>query len=59
MLVFVFYLFNQPPMLFNRVTRDEIEAERARAASTARSKRSSPRPFEARRDALDVLAESA
>jgi Na+/proline symporter len=28
-LVFVFYLFNEPPMLFNRVHHDRLQAERA------------------------------
>ena len=43
-LVFVFYLFNQPPMLFNRVHAETGRAERARGRVPARSRRSSRRP---------------
>ena len=43
-LVFVFYLFNQPPMLFQPVRGREDPEERARRRAPARSSRSSRRP---------------
>ena len=42
-LVFVFYLFNQPPMLFNPVHAEKVRAERARGGVPGSSSRSSRR----------------
>jgi Na+/proline symporter len=54
-LVFVFYLFNQPPMLFNRVHADKIEAS-PRAGEYRALEAEFTRAFEARRDATTQLA---
>ena len=42
-LVFVFYLFNQPPMLFNPVHEARVQAERARRPVRRRPSSASPR----------------
>ena len=53
-LVFVFYLFNQPPMLFNdRCVVREDPAERARRRATTRSRRQFTQRLRARRDGGD------
>src|SRR5688500_2910696 len=54
-LVFVFYLFNQPPMLFNRVHADRI-ASSPRAAEFQALESDFTRAFETRRAATEVLA---
>ena len=54
-LVFVFYLFNQPPMLFNRVHAEKIEKS-ARAGEYRALEAEFTRAFEARRDATTELA---
>ncbi len=54
-LVFVFYLFNQPPMLFNRVHAEQIERS-ARAGEFRTLEAEFTRAFEARRDAATSLA---
>jgi len=54
-LVFVFYLFNQPPMLFNPVHRARVEAS-PRAAEYAALEREFAARFEERRQAALVLA---
>ena len=54
-LVFVFYLFNQPPMLFNRVHAEKIEKS-ARAGEYHALEAEFTRAFEARRDATTELA---
>ena len=45
-LVFVFYLFNQPPMLFNRVHAERIDDERSRRRSSSGSRREFAAAFE-------------
>ncbi len=55
-LVFVFYLFNQPPMLFQPVDVEKIAEERARRRATRRSSREFTQAFEARRAASTTLA---
>ncbi len=57
-LVFVFYLFNQPPMLFNRVHADKI-AHSARAGEYAALESEFTTAFETRRDATQRLAAAA
>ncbi|HET9263317.1 MAG TPA: sodium:solute symporter [Vicinamibacterales bacterium] len=54
-LVFVFYLFNPPPMLFNRVHAERIE-QSARAAEYRRLEGEFARAFGARRSAAEALA---
>jgi len=54
-LVFVFYLFNQPPMLFNRVHAEKV-ANSARAGEYQVLETEFTRAFEARRGAAEVLA---
>src|SRR5688500_2028331 len=54
-LVFVFYLFNQPPMLFNRVHADRI-ASSPRAAEFQALESDFTRAFETRRAATEILA---
>ena len=54
-LVFVFYLFNQPPMLFNRVHAEKIEKS-ARAGAYHALEAEFTRAFEARREATTELA---
>jgi Na+/proline symporter len=54
-LVFVFYLFNQPPMLFNRVHAKTIENS-ARAGEYRALEDEFSRAFEARRGASTALA---
>jgi Na+/proline symporter len=54
-LVFVFYLFNEPPMLFNRVHADAIERS-TRAGEFRALEVEFNRAFEARREAATVLA---
>jgi solute:Na+ symporter, SSS family len=54
-LVFVFYLFNQPPMLFNRVHAEKIERS-ARAGEFRALEAEFTRAFEARRAASTTLA---
>ncbi|HEX6974963.1 MAG TPA: sodium:solute symporter [Vicinamibacterales bacterium] len=54
-LVFVFYLFNQPPMLFNRVHAEKIEKS-ARAGEYRALEEEFGRAFAARRDASAALA---
>ena len=57
-LVFVFYLFNQPPMLFNRVHAEKIEKS-DRAAEFRRLEADFASAFEVRRSAAAALAEAA
>ena len=57
-LVFVFYLFNQPPMLFRPVVVAEDREERARPASSRRSSRSSRRRSRRAATASTTLAEA-
>ncbi len=57
-LVFVFYLFNQPPMLFNRVHADKI-AHSVRAGEYAALESEFTTAFETRRDATQRLAAAA
>jgi Na+/proline symporter len=54
-LVFVFYLFNQPPMLFNRVHAEKI-AQSARAGEYRVLEAEFTQAFEARREASTALA---
>jgi SSS family solute:Na+ symporter len=54
-MVFVFYLFNQPPMLFNRVHAETI-AHSARAGEYQALESEFTRAFETRRAATEVLA---
>ncbi len=54
-LVFVFYLFNQPPMLFNRVHADKI-AHSARAGEYAALESEFTQAFARRRTATEGLA---
>jgi Na+(H+)/acetate symporter ActP len=56
-LVFVFYLFNQPPMLFNREHADRVQ-QSARAAEFNALASDFTRAFEKRRDATSALAAS-
>ena len=56
-LVFVFYLFNQPPMLFNRVHAETIEKS-ARAGEYRALEGEFTRAFEARREASAALAQA-
>ncbi len=56
-LVFVFYLFNQPPMLFNRVHAERV-AQSSRAAEYQALESEFSRAFETRRSASGVLAEA-
>jgi SSS family solute:Na+ symporter len=57
-LVFVFYLFNQPPLLFNRVHADRVEKS-DRAAEFQRLEADFAAAFEARKAAAATLAEAA
>jgi Na+/proline symporter len=57
-LVFVFYLFNQPPMLFNRVHAETVERS-ARAGEYRALEAEFTRAFEARRAAAETLAAAA
>jgi len=54
-LVFVFYLFNQPPMLFNRVHAEKV-ANSARSGEYQVLETEFTRAFETRRAATEVLA---
>jgi solute:Na+ symporter, SSS family len=54
-LVFVFYVFNQPPMLFNKVHAEKVE-ESSRAGEFKQLETEFGRAFEARRAAASVLA---
>jgi solute:Na+ symporter, SSS family len=54
-LVFVFYLFNQPPMLFNRVHAQKVE-ESGRVAEFRALESKFAAAFETRRQAADALA---
>jgi SSS family transporter len=54
-LMFAFYVFNQPPMLFNRAHADEIAAS-PRAAEYQGLESEFARAFEARRTAAEALA---
>ena len=54
-LVFVFYLFIQPPMLFNPVHEARVQA-RPLAGATPIPSSASPQAFESRRDAARALA---
>jgi Na+/proline symporter len=54
-LVFVFYLFNQPPMLFNRVHAGEVE-QSGRAAEYQQLESRFAEAFAVRREAARVLA---
>ncbi|MEO5897445.1 MAG: sodium:solute symporter [Vicinamibacterales bacterium] len=54
-LVFVFYLFNQPPMLFNRVHADKI-AKSARAGEFLQLESKFTAAFDTRRRAATILA---
>jgi solute:Na+ symporter, SSS family len=54
-LVFVFYLFNEPPMLFNRVHAEKI-AHSARAGEYQALESEFTHAFETRRAATEVLA---
>ncbi len=53
-LVFVFYLFNEPPTLFNRAHEDEIRAG-SRAGEYAQIETEFGAAFAARRDAADQM----
>jgi uncharacterized sodium:solute symporter family permease YidK len=57
-LVFVFYLFNQPPMLFNRVHAERIE-QSGRAGEFKALEAEFARAFETRRQASTDLADAA
>jgi Na+/proline symporter len=57
-LVFVFYLFNQPPMLFNRVHAERVERS-ARAAEYLELEGEFARVHNARRAASEALANAA
>jgi solute:Na+ symporter, SSS family len=57
-LVFVFYLFQQPPMLFNRVHADEIEKS-DRAGEYRQLETQFAAAFAARRSAAAALADAA
>ena len=57
-LVFVFYLFNQPPMLFNRVHAEKVEQSGRGAEYLALETRFST-AFETRRAAASALAAAA
>jgi len=57
-LVFVFYLFNPPPMLFNRVHAERVE-QSARAGEFSVLEAEFSRAFEARRAAAEALAAAA
>jgi Na+/proline symporter len=57
-LVFVFYLFNEPPMLFNRVHAERIE-QSARRDEFRALEAEFTRAFERRRDASNGLADSS
>jgi solute:Na+ symporter, SSS family len=57
-LVFVFYLFNQPPMLFNRVHADAIERS-DRAAEFRGLEAEFSRAFEARRSAASAVTSAS
>jgi Na+/proline symporter len=54
-LVFVFYLFNQPPMLFNRVHAEKVE-QSSRAAEFRALESEFAQAFDARRRASAALA---
>jgi SSS family solute:Na+ symporter len=54
-LVFVFYLFNQPPMLFNRVHDEQVRASE-RAGEYVELEAAFTREFESRREAASRLA---
>jgi Na+/proline symporter len=54
-LVFVFYLFNQPPMLFNRVHDEQVRGSE-RAAEYVELEATFTRDFESRRAAASRLA---
>ena len=56
-MVFVFYLFNQPPMLFNRVHAERV-GQSARAAEYSGLESEFTRAFEARRASAGVLAQA-
>jgi SSS family transporter len=56
-MVFVFYLFNQPPMLFNRVHAERV-AQSSRAAEYQTLESEFTRAFETRRAASGVLADA-
>jgi SSS family solute:Na+ symporter len=57
-LVFVFYLFNQPPMLFNRVHAEKVERSQ-RAGEYRVLEGEFARAFETRRAASGILASGA
>jgi SSS family solute:Na+ symporter len=57
-LVFVFYLFNQPPMLFNRVHAEQIEKS-ARAGEFQQLESRFASAFDTRRQAASTLAAAA
>ena len=52
-LVFVFYLFNQPPMLFRPVVVEKIQKSARGRRARRRSSREFTQAFEARRDGVD------
>jgi SSS family transporter len=56
-MVFVFYLFNQPPMLFNRVHAEKV-SQSSRAAEYQALESEFSRAFETRRSASGILAEA-
>jgi solute:Na+ symporter, SSS family len=56
-LVFVFYVFNQPPMLFNKVHAEKVE-ESSRAAEFRQIESEFGRAFSARRAAASALADA-
>jgi Na+/proline symporter len=56
--MFLFYVFNQPPMLFNTEYRDKVE-QSARAADYRTLETEFTRAFERRRDAAARLATAA
>jgi SSS family solute:Na+ symporter len=57
-LVFVFYLFNQPPLLFNRVHAETVEKS-ARASEYKQLESDFAALFDARRTAAAALADAA
>ena len=57
-LVFVFYVFNQPPMLFNKVHAEKVE-ESSRAAEFRQLESEFAAAFEGRRAAATAFAEAA
>src|SRR3954468_7498954 len=55
--MFLFYVFNRPPMLFNTEHRDRVE-QSARAADYRELESAFSRAYEARRDAATAMAQA-